>query len=129
MAIHPLVPGIEVAICVNQIPLPEYDDDEVWPGTVTSASGHTIKTITKYIESTANQEFSIMTRIEPPYRPDSPSLVFYFYLDGKPCSGMVFARSQHNRLHYTTGVDKQGKEKGHGVLMPFKFTNIETSAC
>lgn len=128
MAIHPLLPGIEVSICANTIALPEYDDDESWPGAVTSATGHSIKTITKYIESTADQEFSIMYRFGSPYKPDCATLNFQFFIDGTHCSGKTIEANRSDRPRYKHGETKQGHVEGKGYLLPFKFTNIETCA-
>jgi hypothetical protein len=127
MAIHPLLPGIEVAICVNQTPLREYDDDDSSPTTITSASGKSIKTMTKYIESTADQEFSIMCKFGRPHKLDSPTLNFRINIDSTQCRGMTLGATRFDKPNYKSGVHKQGQIEGQGYLLPFKFTKIETS--
>jgi hypothetical protein len=50
MAIHPDHPGLEVHVAVNDQPLREYEDEDAIAD---------IKTITRYIEVRAGDEFQI----------------------------------------------------------------------
>ncbi|KUJ09408.1 uncharacterized protein LY89DRAFT_690423 [Mollisia scopiformis] len=129
MAIHPLLPGIEVAICVNNEPLREYDDEDSWTGTTRNAVGFETKTITKYIESVADQEFGIKFVLDNHYQLTSPFLVFYTNIDGENFGGAAFDdRKTHTPwVIHQEGVKKGGKGKTPVYLLPFKFTKIETT--
>ncbi|KAI4629254.1 uncharacterized protein J4E87_003516 [Alternaria ethzedia] len=58
MAIDPDHPGLEVTICVDGQPLPEYEDEDEDPAP---------KTTTKYIEARSDSHFSIVTEFKPPF--------------------------------------------------------------
>ena len=79
MAILASVPGIEVTIWCNGSQLQEYPDDggEGIEPTVEH------KTITKYVESTADAEFSIRFTIMPPFELGRKYLGFFITLDGE----------------------------------------------
>ncbi|KAE8454606.1 hypothetical protein EG329_000229 [Mollisiaceae sp. DMI_Dod_QoI] len=131
MAVHPLVPGIDVAVCVNREPLPEYDDDESRPDSIPTANGHEIRTITKYIESTADQEFSFRFTVSHPYQLDCASLHFQIKIDGKRMKGKTFRASKHGLRRpwsrYVDGIKREDRRTGKLVLLPYTFTAIETS--
>lgn len=129
MAIHPLLQGIEVNVCVNNEPLPEYDDDNSWPGAERNARGFETKTITKYIESVEDQEFTFSYKVRHSYKLDSPCLSFNCFIDGVKGGG-TFMDSRKSRPPWRAtrrGLKKKGNGKSDGFILPFTFTKIETS--
>lgn len=77
MAILNELPGIEVAICVDDQPLQEHedeDDHEAAPGPVGAYQAS--KTVFKYIEAVTDKEFSIKFAVKAGYQFDCPTLGF-----------------------------------------------------
>jgi hypothetical protein len=79
MAILASVPGIEVAIWCNGTQLQEYLDES--GDGVEPAVEH--RTTTKYVESTANAEFSVKFTVTPPFEFGRKDLGFFITLDGE----------------------------------------------
>ncbi|KAF8850171.1 hypothetical protein BDZ45DRAFT_679972 [Acephala macrosclerotiorum] len=130
MAIHPLMPGIEVIICVNGQPLVEYDD-ESFPRSIPAANGRDTKVITKYIESVAGKEFSFEYIVHDTYKLDSPAIGFMPEVDnvklgkksftGKPRGG---SWPWVERMTEMSTFDSKTRK---WMKSTFKFTSIETS--
>ena len=59
MAIFPGLPGVEVSILINGMAAWEYDDDEIDFKPDELSQYQALKTISKYIESITDEEFTI----------------------------------------------------------------------
>jgi len=130
MAIISTLPGIEATIRVNNIPLPEYLDDE--DEDISQGSDYArrpLNKISKYIESSEGQEFSINFSLSPPYQMDCPALEITLTVDGHKIRGKLAERADYERRHwwssYRAGVDK-GEPGQQGVLRLFQFSGIKT---
>lgn len=83
MAIIDSVPGVEVSICVDKVPLTEYPDDE-------QEGGHTTS---RYVEAVSGREFTIKLEVTEAAVFVSDRIAFDVYIDGVFCTGRVYATS------------------------------------
>ncbi|KAF4626758.1 hypothetical protein G7Y89_g11398 [Cudoniella acicularis] len=127
MAIHELIPGVEVAIIVDGVPLEEYVDDEVDRHSGQFGEQRAARTVSKYIEAVTGKEFSIRVKLDTAYKPDCPSLGFNYFVDGVLASRRLFRNMDKPRLglQLVEGV-RNTEPSGHTTLKPFKFSEINT---
>ncbi len=86
MAVLDGLPGLEVLVCMDGQPLEEYDDDEEEAIADTPIAEHqAAKTISKFVESVSEKEFSIRILLRSPFVMDYDSLKSPIYIDGKWC--------------------------------------------
>ncbi|KAL5403582.1 hypothetical protein PMIN03_009765 [Paraphaeosphaeria minitans] len=81
MAVIEAVPYVSVQVLANGTPFPEFDDDD-------DAGNNTANSITKYIEVTTGEAFSIQYRTKPAFVPKHNFSVS-MYVDGKYGDGHV----------------------------------------
>jgi hypothetical protein len=143
MAIQDDTPGLEVVVCMDGTSLEEYDNDEeeeAKPGLQSGVMKYqAARTVTKYIESVSDQEFTIQLKLAPPFKMDYACLVADVRIDGKLVASPGIQKS-HN-IRYFSGsyvtksfrrvvegmnVDAPGKT-GRALVTNFKFAKIETS--
>lgn len=128
-------------MCMGGKPLKEYDNDEeeeMKPGLDPEVMKYqAARTVTKYIESVSDQEFSIRLTLEPPFKMDCACLSIRIYIDGRnlitpliqksilkfsgDCVATKFQRSIEGMQ-----VEAPGNA-GRELLKKFKFAKIETS--
>jgi hypothetical protein len=134
MAIHPALPGVEVAICIDGKEAKEYDteNDEVHHEERRIATHQEKVTTTKYIESIADKEFTIKLAAQKNARFNNPraALSFEVYVDNEFIGGRLldkeaFPRGKNKWSEVVKGPDvKAGK--GY-VVKALKFAKIRTS--
>jgi len=131
MAILPALQGIEVTVQVDNQPLREYADDDVNETLGTEAALLADKTVSKYVESVTDAEFTVDLVLAEQFQPSSPSLTFDIFMDGKCVLGKVLMTTeetlrnrQTRKMPGTTTWDPHTKE---GQLHHFRFANINTS--
>ena len=130
MAILDCLPGIEVTVWANGETLEEYDaeNDIVIHENAVAASHQQARTVTKYIESTTGQVFSVKINVKAPYKLDCPRLSFTFRVDGqcvdKPLMGEKHyaGRSWSNLIE---GPVEMVRSRGKVTVM--KFAEIHSS--
>ena len=129
MAVLDSLPGIEATICINKVPLQEYEDDEV-----EIAAGHVgeyqaARTVSKYVESATNKEFSIRLSVNHPYKPDCPTLGFAIIIDGLRARYPMFDLAAHSsRWPWHKVIEGViTTEAGRSMMKPFTFAKIRTS--
>lgn len=85
MAIHDDLPGVEATVCVNGQPLQEYrtDNDEVQHNDRAITLHGSLWTITNYIESQTNQDFTIKLTVKLPYVMDCGRLLYEIRVDSQ----------------------------------------------
>jgi hypothetical protein len=131
MAVLPSLPGIEVTVCVNKVPLKEYFDDEPSENPGRHRDSLAPRIVSKYIEAITDQEFTLHFRVAKPYDVDSPSLVFSTSVDGKNISSTLFRLSKHESItpleKDTLGVKSYNSETGKSTFQALKFSRISTS--
>jgi hypothetical protein len=142
MAILDSIPGLEVFVCVDDKPLAEYDDDDDGEGEVEHtqvAEYQAARTVSKFVESVSDKEFSIRLNLETSFVMDCASLIFPINIDGKPCWEPVLAKSrfpqsvQGSRVLSRVTINAQGVRavapgiEGQEFLQKFKFSKIDTS--
>lgn len=135
MAILNKLPGLEVTINVNGVPLQEYEEDssdlyEASPGL--SGEWQDARTVSRYIEAATDTEFSIVVAGEPEFERSSPSLLCDLYIDGKWVWGPIFTEPSLRKPTFrneTKGiyVSMPTGSGDHSLLKKFKFAKIETS--
>lgn len=127
MAIHHLVPQIEVEVIVDGRPLREYHGEN---DPVTQLDPQ-IKlhlenwTVTKYVEATTGKNFSIKMRVYKGLFCPAPQLSFWLYLDGCLVHKYVATRDQ---LENGWVVEDHGVSdvfQGHEMFSKYKFSGIE----
>ncbi|KAI9648571.1 hypothetical protein NHQ30_003207 [Ciborinia camelliae] len=88
MAISDLLPGVEVTVCVDDIPLVEYENNDIKPEVDESEKKKILssKTHFKYIEAITDKEFSIKFTVDaahkPSYARDNLGLIAIVLIDG-----------------------------------------------
>ena len=123
MAVIDPLPGLEVAVCVDQQPLHEYADNEF------HASAQ-LNMVSTYIESETMKEFSIKLVVKQPYTLDCPTLGFQIFVDGVKVREPVltqttFESCERNWETFWDGV-KYPTEGQNCILRPFRFSKIDT---
>jgi len=136
MAILNKLPGLEVTININGVPLQEYKQDsddlyEASPGL--SGEWQDARTVCKYIEAATDTEFSIVVTGEPEFERSSPSLICALYIDGKWVWEPIFTEPTLRRPKFrseTKGifVDMPTGRGDQSLLKKFKFAKIETTS-
>lgn len=93
-AIHESLPGIEVTIQVNGVPLQEYkvENERVQHADAKVSRYQEAWTTTSYIESTTNKTFTVNMKVRPSYKLDSPLLSFVVHVDSKWIHGLLLAK-------------------------------------
>ncbi len=123
MAVIDRLPGLEVAVCVDQQPLHEHADDEF------HASAQ-LNMVSTYIESETMKEFSVKLVVKEPYILDRPVLSFQLFVDGVKVREPLlmqttFERRGRNWETFCGGIKYQ-TEGQNCILRPFRFSKIDT---
>jgi len=132
MAVLDGLPGIKVEVRINGEPLVEYDDDEEYkPQDEDIPEDRRAKTVSKYIESQTDQEFTINLTLERPYEYDCDGLEFHTYIDGIRAQAVLLRRLEykpHKGIHHTViGFSSTDAVTLIKTTRPFKFSKLETS--
>jgi hypothetical protein len=135
------LPGLEVAVCIDGKPLDEYEDDENEEAAPDRVSAwQAARTVTKYVPSESDKQFSILIKVKRNYFMDSPGLDFPIRIDGKWITTPCLTNTRYPRNHKTlvrefiedvrgaTGrTGTSGAPGNASILQRFKFAKIETS--
>jgi len=130
MAILDILPGIEVAVCVDDELLAEVatDNDDIQhrnPAVIRHQQGCTI---TKYIESTTGKKFTIYIKASDPYDLQDTDLIFNVEVDGNFIKAPLLLREDYETKFWEDEVDGPvifvGEEP---IIRPMKFAAIRTS--
>ena len=96
MAVLDDLPGLGVSICIDGQPVEEYNDDEEEEVAETPiAEYQAAKTISKFVESISDKEFSIRIALESPFVMDYDSLLCPIHIDGKWRNEPVLQKVDH----------------------------------
>jgi hypothetical protein len=101
--------------------LTEYDD----PDQTNDPQNN--KTISKYIESVTDAEFSIRFKVSDSYKFDCDFLAFTIVIDGQTVIRSWLSDMQ--QLVEVKGVKQPHTDAKYANLHKFKFTNITTGKC
>jgi len=140
MAILQAVPGVEVKILANQLMLKEYVDPDatntspdatnISPDATNASPDATntsglAKSVTKYIESVPNTEFSVQINFTPEiYSQGQYALGTNIYLDGKIArSTMTRKNNAVGSLTYNSALTQEGNR---WYNRRFMFCDLET---
>jgi hypothetical protein len=123
MAILDELPGIEVAVCIDEQQVHEYFDDEF----------HTkphVNTVSTYIESETSREFAVKIIAKEPYALNCPTLGFQIFVDGVKVREPVLTQTEFERCGrkweiFLCGI-KYATEGQNCILRPFRFSKIDT---
>jgi hypothetical protein len=123
MAILDELPGIEVAVCINEQQIREYVDDD-------SLATPQLNTVSKYIMSEKLAEFSIKIIVKEPYALNCPTLGFQIIVDGVKVREPLLTQKgfEHCGRKWETfwsGI-KYPTEGQNCILRPFRFSKIDT---
>lgn len=124
MAVIDGLPGIEVGVCVDEIPLAEYadlDQPDYETGNPAERVCH------NYIESTDDKEFGIYVKFTEEFEhsdPDSAVIVFFF-VDGKLVHAMG-AQAIETRSRFVCRGAIASLPNGAHRLDKFKFSPVTT---
>jgi hypothetical protein len=131
MAIHDDVDGIEVSICMKGEELQEYETE-----TKESQNANPLIryyedqwTVTKYVESETDEDFSIKFTVQPYYQATSAKLGFEVLLDGVRVRESLVDSWEFKRnplVAVLKGAISSVGDVGIGTLRKFKFSKIET---
>jgi hypothetical protein len=133
VAVLDLLPGVEVKVTVDNVPLREYKDNEADSQAEGGVVGRhrAARTVSKYIESVTDKEFCVNLSIKAPYHFDSPSLTFKVSVDGVKVRSMfapklsrqVLAKSPWELV--VDGVPMKDSQ-GLPIVKRFRFSKINT---
>lgn len=127
------LPGIEVDIISNGVILPEYPDDDYSEVVPRLAD----RTVSRYIESESEQEFTFQFTVKPPYKHDCDYVGFYITIDGENLNDGQLCGPGHlddddSWVDTVSGIErdmasKQGRRLHQHIFTKFKFNKIATS--
>jgi hypothetical protein len=123
MAVLNELPGVEVAVFIDEQQLHEYADDEF------RARPH-VNTVSTYIESETLKEFSVKIIVKEPYSLNCPTLGFQIFVDGVKVREPLLTQTAFERCGrkwetFWNGI-KYPTEGNHCILRPFGFSKIDT---
>jgi len=95
MAVLPFLPGLEVEIIVNDVPLSEYDNDSDTPASPT--------TITKYVKATSGAHFAIKITLTEAFPFPKGDVQACISLDGRWLMGRIVREAQFFGSKLTMG--------------------------
>ena len=130
MAILEGLPGVEVIVCKNGETIEEYnaDNDEVHYLNQAAVDHKQYVTVAKYIESTADQEFTVYLRVKQHTDIDCAGLLFRVYADGELVRSALMLKKQVSQKDWDTVVRGPESKCGDSIeVRPMKFARIETS--
>jgi len=120
------LPGIAVAICVNDQPLTEYEDPTYKPTLEDTQS----IVVARQVMSTAGDNFSIKMHLQPSCEMRTEGLWFDIRIDGHPVRGRLFRKSTFEERGQNLASIVRGVEEGSGaeaVIRLFKFADVLAS--
>lgn len=120
------LPGITVAVCVNDEPLTEYEDPTFRPTLEDTRS----IVAARQIMSTAGDNFFIRMSLDPSFEMRTEGLWFDVRIDGSPVRGRLFWKSAFEERGRNLASVVRGVEEGSGavsVIRLFKFADVLTS--
>ncbi len=133
MAVLDSVPGLEVLVCVEGKPLPEYDDEDQ------EREPEPANHVCKYVESISDREYTINIRFNVPFTMNCPSLVVYIKIDGILMNSPVILKRDYPgafrgeellfsfaRVVKGKAVDVPGRDNVEQI-QNFRFSKIQTS--
>ncbi|CZS95297.1 uncharacterized protein RCO7_05806 [Rhynchosporium graminicola] len=138
MAVLEDVPGLEVYIKIDKFALQEYDDDEEVQASISPVEQYKrTRTVTKYVESATDEEFTVDINLNPGFIMTS-DLATSIQIDGKVVRNPLIQKSA--RKAYLTGKEvhtrmtdvidgAQTPVPGYDdqfLLQKFRFSKIET---
>lgn len=117
MAILRSVSGLKVSVCVNKVPLEEYDADEDELPT---------NAITKYIEAVTGCNFEVYFTIFSPFAFARYDVVANLNVDGKYMDSFVIGQDEfYHRSGWTFTGKKTTNENGnHWFVQKFQFSQL-----
>ncbi|KXJ96434.1 hypothetical protein Micbo1qcDRAFT_199248 [Microdochium bolleyi] len=122
MAVIDGVSGLEVTVEVAGQTATEYEDHH------TSSNASSDKSVTRYIESKDDTEFSVTFRINPSYawEPSHHSLEVRLWIDGDYATGAIFSK-HHARSITFYGAERQRSDTTQWYRRKFKFSALKIS--
>jgi hypothetical protein len=120
------LPGMSVAICVNDEPLTEYEDPTFRP---TLEDTHSI-VAARQVMSTAGDNFSIKISLHPSFQMITDTVCCKIYIDGISIRGRLFRRSAFTeRGRSLTSIIRGAEEAsgGESIIRLFNFADVLTS--
>ncbi|KAF4621903.1 hypothetical protein G7Y89_g14442 [Cudoniella acicularis] len=140
MAIFDSLLGLEATVLVDGIALKEFEDNEdESPGVGPINEYRASKTVSKYIESTSDKDYSLRLTVDQLYAIDSPSLIVKVVIDGKVMRKFVielWTQAQQNKrlikpnssiVKGQTVRDPNDPTPNRGILRKFRFAKIEVT--
>ena len=110
---------IKASVLVDDKELKEYKDED---------AESTTNVVTKYVEATTGQAFSIRVEVLENYKFTSPAIESDIYIDGKCCGRSVcqkkLSKSRAEMIDIEKGI--RVKDGDEWKLRPFLFSEIKT---
>ncbi|KAF7871595.1 hypothetical protein EAF04_003702 [Stromatinia cepivora] len=134
MAISDLLPGVETTVCVDGIPLVEYDNNDIKSEAGTSVEKKALasKTVSKYIEALTDKNFVVNVAVNKAYKSnyanDSSCLIVKITIDGitvRESNFTVFHTHPWQWTLYARGL--YSVENGVEGFKPFAFSKLAIS--
>ncbi|KAJ8066653.1 hypothetical protein OCU04_005700 [Sclerotinia nivalis] len=131
MAISDLLLGVETTVCVDGIPLPEYDNNDIKSEAGTSEEKKALasKTVSKYIEALTDKNFAVNVAVNEAYKSnyanDSSCLIVKITIDGitvRESSLTVFHTHPWQWKLHARGL--YSVENGVEGFKPFAFSKL-----
>jgi hypothetical protein len=120
------LPGISVAVCVNDEPLTEYEDPTYRPNLEDTGS----IVAARQVMSTAGDNFSIRMSLDASFEMRTDAIWCDIRVDGLPVRGRSFRKSAFEERGRNLTSVVRGVEEGSGtqsVIRLFKFADVLTS--
>jgi hypothetical protein len=133
MAVLDDLPGIEVDVRINGEPLVEYDDDEEYQPQGDEVPEHRkAKTVSKYIKSETDAEFTVNLSVNRRYNFECPSIDFLTSVDGIAVSCILVRKSTYlerkkSWKYASKGYTSRDLIRKTKTIQNFKFAKVETN--
>ncbi|KAL2063271.1 hypothetical protein VTL71DRAFT_5076 [Oculimacula yallundae] len=132
MAVHEDIQGIEIKVWTARGPLQEYpaENDRIKRRLLKAVREHQMRcTVTRFIQSTAGEEFFITIEVGPPFKMSYLNLCFEIYVDGEDISAPLMRRCyiKDGQTWKHTVLGPDANEGDMGVVRPLIFASIRKS--
>ncbi|KAH6711582.1 hypothetical protein BKA61DRAFT_94316 [Leptodontidium sp. MPI-SDFR-AT-0119] len=130
MAVLNGLPGVRITICVDGNVLKEYEAEngQIHHEDPAVIAHQEACTITKFIQATTGDSFTINLVVTEPYEMDSPTIVFYIFADGQLIRKPLMSKEAYKNLEWKRVVEGllAMVDGETSTVLPLKFSAIDS---
>ncbi|KAG4439891.1 hypothetical protein IFR05_004615 [Cadophora sp. M221] len=130
MAVLVGLPGVQITVCVNGNVLKEYETENGQihhedPAITAHQEGCTV---TKFIEATTGEPFTINLGVTEPFKMGSPTIVFYIFADGQLIRKPLMSEETYKSMEWKRVIEGLPVivDGETSTILPLKFSAIDS---